>query len=169
MKKLLPFVLLASLCSLASAIQRCEGGGRVWYQDMACPAGSNGTSMAPAAPLQSAPLSGSGRVISLPQEPSQPLPAPSSHLPTAVYEREARMCLDWYKKEMQLPPDAMYLDYTKDKRVVTITIPVRYSATNQWGIASEGSANKQASCEIHNDRLDDAWTRIHAKRGGWLQ
>lgn len=168
-KLLLPFALLTCLSPLASAIQRCESGGRIWYQDTACPAGSSSASIAPAPPLQNAPLSGSGHVVSIPQEPSQPLPPPPNHLPASVYEHEARLCLDWYKKQMQLPLDTQYLDYTKDKRVLTITIPVRFSTMNQWGAFSEGTANKQASCEIHNNRLDDAWTRIHAQRGGWIQ
>lgn len=169
-KLLLPFVLLTSLSPLASAVQRCESGGRIWYQDTVCPAGSSGTTIAPAAPLQNAPLSGSGHVISIPQEPSRPLPEPPNHLPASVYEREARLCLDWYKKQLQLPADTQYLNYTKDRRVLTITIPVRVSVVNHLGLAfNESTVNKQASCEIHNGQLDDGWTRIHAQRGGWIQ
>lgn len=79
------------------------------------------------------------------------------------------MCLAWYQKEMQLPPDTRYLDFTKDQRVLTITIPVRASIVNPFGIVTESTYNKQASCEINGGRLDDSWTRIHAKRGGWIQ
>ena len=74
------------------------------------------------------------------------------------------MCLAWYQKEMQLPPDTRYLDFTKDQRVLTITIPVRASIVNPFGIVTESTYNKQAACEIHGGRLDDSWTRIHAKR-----
>ena len=168
-KLLLPFVVLTCLSSLSYAVQRCESNGRIWYQDFACPAGSHSATIAPAAPLQNAPLSGSGHVISIPQEPSKPLPPPSNHLPTSVYEREARLCLDWYKKQLQLPPDTQFLDYTKDRRVLTITIPVRVSVFNHLGTAlTESIVNKQASCEVHSGLLDDGWTRIHAQRGGWL-
>lgn len=169
MKALLTLLMLAALSPIASAVLKCESGSRIWYQDTDCPPGSSSTTIAPAAPLQNAPLSGSGHVISVPQEAARPLPAPSGHLPASVYEREARMCLDWYKKEMQLPAVTQVLDFTKDKRVLTITIPVRISVTNYLGGFSESTVNKQASCEIHNGRLDDGWTRIHARRSGWIQ
>lgn len=168
MKSLLPWLLLLTLSPGAYATTRCDEGGRTWYQDIPCPAGAS-TTFIPSAPTLQAPLSSSGKVIDLPQQPSAPLAPPPAHIPQSVYEQEARICLAWYQKEMQLQPDTRYLDFTKDQRVLTITIPVRASIVNPFGIVTESTYNKQAACEIHGGRLDDSWTRIHAKRGGWIQ
>ncbi|MEX8194496.1 hypothetical protein [Comamonas guangdongensis] len=169
MKHLLYLLILAAFSPTASAVLRCSDGSRIWYQDTSCPVGSSSTPIVPTAPSQSAPLSGSGRIISVPQEPSTPLAPPPKHLPESALEREAQMCLDWYKKELQLPPDTRYLDFTKESRVLTINLPVRVVVSNYLGGTSENTVNKQAACEIHGGRLDDGWTRIHARRGGWMQ
>ena len=169
MKQLLYLLALLAISPAASAINRCSEGNRVWYQDMACPASASSTFIPPAAPITEAPLSGSGKVISLPQEASQPLPPPPSHIPAPALEREADVCLSWYRREMQLPAKARYLNFTKDRRMLTITLPVSITGFNHLGIPFQSTVNKQASCEIHNGQLDDSWTRIHAKRGGWIQ
>lgn len=169
MKQLLYGLALLAASPGASAIMKCSHGNQTWYQDAPCPAGSSATHIQGAAPVQVAPLSGSGQVVTVPQEPSRPLPPPSAHIPASVYEQEAKLCLAWYQKEMQLPPGTPYLDFTKEQRVLTITLAVRASVANPFGIVHETTLNKQASCEIHGGRLDEGWTRIHAKRGGWIQ
>lgn len=169
MKKLLPLLVLLAISSHASAVMKCSNGAQTWYQDMPCPAGVSTSQVHVEVTGGVAPLSGSGQVITVPQEPSLPLPPPPSHIPLAVYEQEARLCLAWYQKEMQLPPDTRYLDFTKEQRVLTITLPVTIFVQNYLDVPTQSMVNKQASCEIHNGRLDDSWTRIHAQRGGWIQ
>lgn len=173
MKKLtlqLTLLALLTLSPTAFAVMKCSSGNQTWYQDGPCQSGMQSTQIyTPPAPMLSAPLAGSGHIVTLPQEPSAALPAPPAHIPTSVYEQEAKLCLNWYRREMQLPLETQYLDFTKDQRVLTITLPVRFSFANPFGVVQEGTVNKQASCEIHGGRLDDAWTRIHAKRGGWIQ
>lgn len=169
MKQILSILALLAISPAALAVNRCSDGSRIWYQDMACPAGTSSTFIPPAAPMTQAPLSGSGQIIAVPQEPAQALPPPPSHIPISVYEREAGLCLAWYQKQMQLPPETRYLDITKDRRVLTITVPVTITGFKHLGIPFQNVVNKQASCEIHNGQLDDSWTRIHAQRGGWIQ
>ena len=78
------------------------------------------------------------------------------------------MCLDWYKREIQLPASTQYVDFTKEQRVLTITLAVTVISINALGGQSLSTTNMRASCEIHNGRLDNGWTRIHAKRDGWI-
>ncbi|MEF9947262.1 MAG: hypothetical protein RR800_02785 [Comamonas sp.] len=170
MKQLLSLLALLAISPGALAIMKCSNGTQTWYQDAPCQSGMQATEIQTApAPILAAPLAGSGQIVTLPQEPTRPLPPPPAHIPASVYEQEAKLCLAWYQKEMQLPPGTQYLDFTKEQRVLTITIPVRASIVNQFGIVNETTFNKKASCEIHNGKLDNDWTRIHAKRGGWIQ
>lgn len=167
MKQLLSLFVLLAISSGASAIMKCSNGSQTWYQDTPCAAGSVGTTFQSAPMGAAAAQMGNGPLIAMPQEPAPPLPPPPSHIPAAVLEQEAQQCLAWYQKEVLLPPDAQILNFTKDRRVLTISTSFMIDVLNYWGGQSQSRINKQASCEIHNGRLDDSWTRIHAKRGGW--
>ena len=167
------FLYLAALLAIntsASAAMKCSSSdGKTLYQDKPCLSGAS------AAQLQETGFSppvytqDSVQPIVVQPEPARPLQPPPAHIPMTVYEQEAAMCLAWYKKEIQLPASTQYVDLTKDQRVLTITLPVPVISINSQGIQSQSTTTKQASCEIHNGRLDDSWTRIHAKRGGWIQ
>ena len=166
------FLYLAALLTLstgASAVMKCSGAdGKTWYQDQPCLPGAasvqlQGQGFYPAAPMQD-----SVQPITVFQEPARPLPPPPAHIPRPALEQEAQMCLAWYKREIQLPASTQYVEFTKEQRVLTITVPVSVISINAIGGQSQSTTNKQASCEIHGGRLDDGWTRIHAKRGGWI-
>lgn len=173
---MLRLVIALAVCATAPsawAITKCTQNGSTWYQDNPCPAGAASTNMAGgSAPTfmspEAAPAGYAPPVTTL-SEPAAPLPAPPAHLPLQVLREEAQRCLDWYKK---LKPElgAVALgDFTKDGRVVTISIPMQQSYVNAQTYAVVNTSSiKNASCEIYNNRLDDSWTRIHAKRGGWI-
>ena len=69
------------------------------------------------------------------------------------------MCLVWYRPLLRDPHGAYYTNLAKEKRVFSMDL----HATNGFG----GYVIKRAACEIHNGKLNDAWTKNHAKWGGW--
>ena len=167
------FSYLAALLAIstsAPAVMKCSGGdGKTWYQDQPCLPGASAVQLQGSGFYPPVYPQDSVQPIVVQPEPARPLPPPPAHIPMAVYEQEAAMCLAWYKKEIQLPTNTQYVDLTKDQRVLTITLPVPVISIDSLGIQRQSTTTKQASCEIHNGRLDDGWTRIHAKRGGWIQ
>ena len=72
---------------------------------------------------------------------------------------EAGMCLEWYRPRLRDPAGAYYTEPSKQGRVLSITV----HATNGYG----GYVTKRAACEIHNGKLNLAWTKTHAERGDW--
>lgn len=70
------------------------------------------------------------------------------------------MCLAWYRPLLRDPQGAYHSNVSKAQRVVSVDI----HATNGFG----GYVVRRASCEIHNGKLNDSWTKIHARRAGWI-
>lgn len=79
--------------------------------------------------------------------------------PRTQMEIEADQCLEWYRPKLLDPRGAYWREARRESRVITIRI---YHANDRGGYD-----NKLASCEISGGRLDEDWTRIHARRDGW--
>ncbi len=75
-------------------------------------------------------------------------------------ESDGQTCMSWYSQFLADPWDARYRVVEVDGTVFSIDI----HASNGYG----GRSVMRASCEIKNGRLDQGWTKIHAKRGGWI-
>lgn len=169
LKSLLWTVAAVGLAPDAQAVMKCLSDGKTWYQDAPCPQGTT------AKPMQLDPPPASSRPLrdAMPTEPAtKPASAPAPHQavsPSSMLEEEARMCLDWYQKNAGLPPGATYLSATKDRRVVTLVIAAPVSMTNHTGARVQGTTQTPASCEINGGKIDDGWTRTHARRGNWIQ
>ena len=158
---LIAAALLAALCTPAWAVNKCTGpDGRVVYQDAPCAGTGTGGK------IELHP----GSVVSLPKPApasadvaaSNTAPEPAVQKQGAAespLEREADMCLNWYRPKLRDPAGAYYTSPSKQSRVLTMTL----HATNGYG----GYVTKQATCEIHNGQLNQDWTKIHAQRGGW--
>lgn len=69
------------------------------------------------------------------------------------------MCLAWYKPLLRDPMGAYYTEARRERRVVHITV----HGTNGYG----GYVTKPAACEIYAGKLNEAWTKNHARWGGW--
>ena len=76
--------------------------------------------------------------------------------------------MDWYRKLRPELTGVVTGDFTKEGRVVSIVIPIQQNYLNVYRVLVQNTGYKTASCEIYNGKLDDGWTRIHAKRGGWI-
>lgn len=74
-------------------------------------------------------------------------------------DADADMCLAWYRPKLRDPMGAYHRNAKRENRVVHITV----HATNGYG----GYTTKEAACEIHGGKLNEAWTKTHARRGGW--
>lgn len=152
----------------AWAINKCTGAdGKVVFQDAACPGKGEKIDVRPA--------SGAGRAAptSAPMPPAAPALSPvASPAPVAAppvqplaqaskspLEREADMCLAWYRPLLRDPAGAYLTEPSKVGRVVSITV----HATNGFG----GYVTRRAGCEIHMGKLNETWTKIHAERAGW--
>lgn len=166
------YLLIAS-CTLAMsapalAINKCTIDGQVVFQDAACPGKgetlvvkpASGRSSIPPVPT-TAPGQAPDTNANAPTQPTQapaqapaPMPAAKSQL-----EVEADMCLAWYRPLLRDPKGAYYTNISKEKRVFSMDL----HATNGFG----GYVIKRAACEIYNGKLNEAWTKNHAKWGGW--
>ena len=179
MQKWLTLIALMLASTGSWAVTKCTEKGRTWYQDTPCSAGAINTQVETYTPQfnTNTPVLSQERLAPAAQknELHQPLtmqPPQQVQNASQVLEAEAQMCFLWYKK---LPSDMIgevgssYSSASKEGRVVTIKIPVKTTFLNQFNIATESTVEKSASCEIYNGRLDDGWTQIHAKRGGWIQ
>lgn len=163
-------ILLA--CALVAgpgwAINKCTGAdGKIAFQDAPCagkgekievhPASGPAQPAQPAAPTAPAP----------PVAPAAPAPgvapAPVAAPPAAAakspLDREAELCLAWYRPLLRDPAGAYYTEPSKEGRVVSMTV----HATNGFG----GYVTRRAACEILQGKLNETWTKIHAERGGW--
>ena len=158
------------MLSPAWAVNKCQVDGRVVYQELPCPGKGEAMTIRQIAGPPPAPEVGPP-----PPPPSQdgvkPLeqaPLPAAQVPAAardsapqksILEREAEMCLAWYRHLLRDPKGAYYTAPMKEQRVIHLDI----HATNGYG----GYIVKRAACEIYNGRLDDGWTKIHAKARNW--
>jgi hypothetical protein len=164
-------VLTMALACLAAspvwAINKCTINGKVVFQDTACPGKGETLVVKPAsgrsssAPVHATPPAQVPDTnANAPSQPAQaPAPAPVVAAKSPL-EVEADLCLAWYMPLLRDPKGAYYTNISKEKRVFSMDL----HATNGYG----GYVIKRASCEIYNGKLNDAWTKNHAKRGGWL-
>ncbi|OGB19471.1 MAG: hypothetical protein A2W72_01545 [Burkholderiales bacterium RIFCSPLOWO2_12_67_14] len=161
--------LLALTClavSPAWAINKCTIDGRVVFQDAPCPGKGETLVVRPAsgrgasaAPPQTPPPAADAPAIAPATAPAQPLTQGNRPAAKSPLEVEADMCLAWYRPLLRDPHGAYYTNLTKEKRVFSMDL----HATNGYG----GYVIKRAACEIHNGKLNEAWTKNHAKWGGW--
>lgn len=162
-------IVLAMLAVLpAWAINKCTIDGQVVFQDAACPGKGETLVVKPASGRSSiAPVPATAPVqvpdtnANAPTQPTQapaPTPAPMPAAKSQL-EVEADMCLAWYRPLLRDPKGAYYTNISKEKRVFSMDL----HATNGYG----GYVIKRASCEIYNGKLNEAWTKNHAKWGGW--
>lgn len=159
-------MLAVAMVSPAWAINKCTIDGQVVFQDAACPgkgetlvvkpaSGRSPGALAPVtAPVQTPDFN--ANAPSQPMQAQTPAPGPAAKSPLEV---EADMCLAWYRPLLRDPKGAYYTNISKEKRVFSMDL----HATNGYG----GYVIKRASCEIYNGKLNEAWTKNHAKWGGW--
>lgn len=160
----------ASMAAPAWAVNKCTGpDGKVSFQDAPCagkgeklevrPA-AGAAPIRPAGPVQpqAAVPAAAASAPAAPQPQQLPQAAPAAPAKSAL-NTEADACLAWYKPLLRDPAGAYYTAPSKDRRVVTITV----HATNGYG----GYVTRTGNCEFMNGRLDNDWTKIHAKRAGW--
>jgi len=171
MKTLLILVAATALAAPAWAINKCTGpDGKVSFQDAPCEGQGARIDVRPAAgPARPASLSGNtGAKASPPPSPTAAPAAPTPPAPLAQQPRseeptplqvESAACLAWYRPALRDPAGAYLTGPSKEGRVVSITV----HATNGYG----GYVTRPAACEFINGRLDQDWTKIHAKRAGW--
>lgn len=168
-------VLLASSIAVTAvspawAINKCTGpDGKVAFQDAPCtgsgksetlnvkPASGRG-SLQEAAPVQVPSKQPSPESAATAPPATQPTSAPTP-VAKSPLDAEAEMCLAWYRPLLRDPQGAYYTNVAKEKRVLSIDV----HATNGYG----GYVIKRGACEIYNGKLNDAWTKNHAKWGGW--
>jgi hypothetical protein len=169
---LLLVAAFASSVAHAQQLYKCEVAGRVEYRQQPCdnsaksetvrvrtapapnpatrPAATASSTGAPTSPPQNAPL---------PSQPAAPAAQPPAQQAKSPIEYMADACLDWYRPHLRDPRGAYHREPTLDKGVLTITI----YATNGHG----GYVQDTGRCEFKSGRIDDGWTKIHAKRLNW--
>ena len=149
------------------AINKCTStDGKVVFQDAPCagsgvkievrPASGAARPTQPAGPT--APASPTTPGTPTPGGALAPLAAPPAAAKSSL-DREADLCLAWYRPLLRDPAGAYYTEPSKEARVVSMTV----HATNGFG----GYVTRRAACEIHQGKLNETWTKIHADRGGW--
>lgn len=157
-----------------ASVMKCVGGGKTWYQDVACPPATAGTKMhglggtttPSTAQIIAADPSPENTVAAAPAKESAP--AASATPAKGVVPTDAQLCLSWYQREIALARGANYLTSSRQGRVLTVKVSMTNVVTNINGARLDSVTEKSASCEILSGKLDDGWTRIHAQRGGWL-
>ena len=154
-------VTLLLSCNLW-AINKCVGpSGQISFQDAPCQGKGEKLSTRPniSIPAVKSVLS---PAYATPDVPAPvPSPADKAASPVSALSQEAETCLAWYKPKLRDPVGAYFTSPSKDGRVLQMNL----HATNGYG----GYVIKTATCEIHNGRLDNDWTKIHAQRNGWSQ
>lgn len=157
------FLSILIFAPQAWAAHKCTGpDGKVSYQDAPCSGQGEKFEVRPISVI--APTSAQANPTpNLAPAPPQPSVVPPPVSPPVAQPspltREADTCLAWYKPKLRDPAGAYYTAPSKEGRVLSITI----HATNGYG----GYVTQNASCEIHNGKLDTDWTKIHAARQGW--
>lgn len=179
LKNLLWMAAIAGMSPGAWAVMKCVGNGKTWYQDAPCPEGTSATPLQLAAPPAAVSSTGTEPVDKGAGPSTQPPPpSPSTRPPESAppagaalspLDADARTCLAWYGRHVPLASGASYLNASRQGRVVSIVISVPVSVRNPAGAKVQGTTQTPASCEIVNGRLDEGWTRTHARRGNWIQ
>jgi hypothetical protein len=101
-------------------------------------------------------------------------------------EQEAQACLAWYQREEPRMLGSQFLSASKEKDVVTVeaSVPYRVVTVPYQGngvvdpaaapVLGAGAATVETgvkrvavACEMRLGRIDEGWTRIHAKRVNW--
>lgn len=156
--------LLALPVAVNAQTYRCEVNGRTLYQQTPCAANASKSTalkvpVAPASPA--APTSRPSTVAPPSTASAAAAPSPAPPAPPAVsqLELDANNCLDWYRPMLRDPRGAYWREARRDQRVLSILV----YATNGHG----AYVSKAAACEVKDGRLDNDWTTIHARRGGW--
>lgn len=148
-------------------VYRCDVGGRTTYQSMPCDATASAgrtvnvtpANTARSVPPVSAPMPSAS--VPAPAPARSPDPAiPAGPPPKSGLQRMAEQCLEWYRPMLRDPAGAYYRDAEYSGTVLSITV----YGTNGFG----GYVSKPAACEIKGGTLDEGWTKIHAKRRGWI-
>lgn len=186
---------VAGSSSGAWAVMKCTGHGKTWYQDAPCEAGSSGAELrldaAPAVPAAPAVVPQAPAMAA--PAPVAPVAAQAPSSPQApALEQEAQACLAWYQREEPRMLGSQYLSASKEKDVLTVEASVPYrvvtvpyqgngvpyqgSGVVTPGVAPAGTGvatvetglkRMAVSCEVRQGRIDEGWTRIHAKRVAW--
>lgn len=157
-------LLLGLWVADAGAVNKCtQPNGSVVYQDAPCASGKGQTlDLRPASDWGSPPAAAPSAPPA--EVPAAPEPAPKAEPAPRVksqLELDADQCLAWYAKLLLDPLRTYYSNPRRDKRVVSIDI----HTPNQFG----GIFVKTAACEIDAGLLNEAWTKIHAQRAGWIR
>lgn len=153
LKNLIFMAVIVGVSPSASAAMNCAGNEKTWCQDVFR---SQGTQELLPVKAQLSSMDASGA--------NSPVRSERSTL-----EKEAEICFTWYKKHVPLENEASYLSFSKDGRVLTIVISIPFIFVNPMGAPIKSTKETPASCQFYNGRLDEGWTRIHAKRGNWIK
>lgn len=155
---------IAAASPQAQQVHKCTVEGKSVYQQEPCAPGAVGSQVRVFSGGETAPAA-----LKAPESPARSEaprsngPAPQVAAATAPrkspLDREADMCLDWYRAMLRDPRSAYYVEPSKDGRVLSMYI----KATNGFG----GYVTKLAKCEIKDGVIDNDWTRIHANRNQW--
>lgn len=146
----------------AWAVYKCTApNGSVVYQDAPCTGKGEEISLPPAL-VSTPPAPRQDTAPAAPAHtdtpPPAPAPAPGVVAKTQL-ELDADHCLDWYKPLLRDPKTAYYSNPSRNNRVVSMDL----HTTNGYG----GFVVLKASCEIYAGKLNESWTREHARRAGW--
>lgn len=147
----------------AFAVYKCTApNGSVVYQDAPCTGKGEEIALPPAlVSTPPAPRHDTAHPAPAPGEAPPPAPPPAAPAGVAKtqLELDADQCLDWYKPLLRDPKTAYYSNPSRNKRVVSLDL----HTTNGYG----GFVVLKASCEIYAGKLNETWTKEHARRGGW--
>lgn len=160
-------LVLSGITTVQAQVYKCTVEGQVVYQAEPCVGkGVSGKEIKIQNTAVVSPAPSVSKVEPTQEKPAQPSPsAPvvpvqeSVAKPKTQMEREADMCLAWYKPKLRDPKNAYYSDVSKEGRVLSMSL----HATNGYG----GYKVSTVACEIHNGSLDEGWTKIHAERANW--
>ncbi len=145
-------------------VHRCEIGGRVVFQQAACPPGQAGRVVTvPPANVVSAPASASPRAAaSAPSGAASAAAAaaPASATAPAQPVSDEQACLAYLKPLLRDPASGRILTSERDGRVLRVQL--------QASDARGRPHTRDAACEFVNGRVDDSWSRIQLKRLGWF-
>lgn len=147
------------------AVNRCEAGGRVVFQQAPCPPGQ----------VASQVQVGPGNVVATPARPASApgsaaasapgpagsdasTPSPAAPRPPALTQAEA--CLAYLRPLLRDPASGRILSSERDGRVLRVQL--------QAADARGRLHTRAAACEFVNGRVDDGWSRIQLERLGWF-
>lgn len=145
-----------------TTVNRCEEGGRVVFQQAACPPGVPASQvLVPPANVTPAPARPAASAAAA-QPASAPAPALPPRAAPAMPEGspEQAACLDYLKPLLRDPASGRILSAEKDGRVLRVKL--------QAADARARPQIRDAACEFVNGRVDDGWSRIQLKRLGWF-